>query len=65
MTFGTGLLRSAFLAGLGVAAVTGPTQALAETPMEFFKGKQITMTMGTRPGGSFQVYAQALIAHMP
>ncbi len=49
---------------LAATAVLAPV-AQAETPEEFYKGKQITMTMGTRPGGSFQVYLQALAAHMP
>jgi tripartite-type tricarboxylate transporter receptor subunit TctC len=59
--FRTGVV--AIMAGLGISAVSVP--AMAQSPIEFFKGKQLAMTMGTRPGGSFQVYTQALAAHMP
>lgn len=47
---------------LGAAVLTAP--AAASDVSAFYKGRQITMTMGTRPGGSFQVYTQALAAHM-
>jgi tripartite-type tricarboxylate transporter receptor subunit TctC len=47
---------------VGMAATAAP--AFTAGAADFYAGKQITMTMGTRPGGSFQVYAQAFAAHM-
>jgi tripartite-type tricarboxylate transporter receptor subunit TctC len=47
------------------AAAFGIPAAQADAVADFYKGKQITMTMGTSPGGSFQVYTQALAAYMP
>ncbi len=54
--------------GLGIAGLIGAaamtTPAAAQDAMSYFKGKTITMTMGTRPGGSFQVYGQLLTKHI-
>jgi tripartite-type tricarboxylate transporter receptor subunit TctC len=54
----------ALTATLAAAAFDIPA-AQADAVADFYKGKQITMTMGTSPGGSFQVYTQALAAYMP
>jgi len=55
-------LRPALMGILGATILASP--AVADDVENFYKGKQITMTMGTRPGGSFQVYTQAFAAHM-
>ena len=57
-------LKRRFLFGI-VGAVFVATPAIADSVAEFYKGKTVTITMGTRPGGSFQIYAQLFAAHMP
>ena len=56
-------LRPIAFALAGATALVPP--ALAESPAEFYKGKQVTLSMGTSPGGSFQVYGQLFADHMP
>ena len=55
-------LRTALLGFVGATVLAAP--AVADEIADFYKGKQITMTMGTRPGGSFQVYAQVFANHL-
>ena len=62
MTIPNSKLRPVLLGILGATILTAP--ATADDVADFYKGKQITMTMGTRPGGSFQVYAQVFANHM-
>jgi tripartite-type tricarboxylate transporter receptor subunit TctC len=38
--------------------------ALAESVEDFYKGKTITLTMGTGPGGSFDLYGRTIAEHM-
>ena len=56
-------LRPVFFGLLGATILTSP--AAAQDVSGFYKGKQITMTMGTRPGGSFQVYGRLFSKYMP
>ena len=63
MHISTGALRPILLGLAGTAAIMSP--AMAQDAASFYKGKTITMTMGTGPGGSFQVYAQVFNRHMP
>ncbi|MDA1324677.1 MAG: hypothetical protein O3C34_08015 [Proteobacteria bacterium] len=63
MTISNSKLRPVLLGILGASILAAP--ATADDVADFYKGKQLTMTMGTGPGGSFQVYAQVFIAHMP
>lgn len=58
-----GGLRPVLFGIIGAAAVAMP--AAADSVADFFKGKTITMTMGTRPGGSFQVYGRLFSKYMP
>jgi tripartite-type tricarboxylate transporter receptor subunit TctC len=39
--------------------------AAAESVEDFYKGKTITITMGTGPGGSFDLYGRTIAEHMP
>ena len=55
-------LPLAFIGLLGAAA--GSTPAMSQDAADFYKGKTVTMTMGTRPGGSFQIYGQLLSKHL-
>lgn len=61
MTYSIGVLRPVLLGLVGAAAIISP--ATADDVTEFYKN--ILITMGTRPGGSFQVYTQTIAAHMP
>lgn len=63
MTQTTGALRPLLFGLLGAAALAVP--AAADGVADFYKGKTITMTMGTSPGGSYQVYGQLFADHMP
>lgn len=63
MTHMTGALRPVLFGLVGVAAVV--SSAFADDVAEFYKGKTITLTMGTGPGGSYQVYGQLFADHMP
>lgn len=66
MTVPTIRLRPVLTGLLGAVVLAAPAAApvSAQDAGGFYKGRQITMTMGTRPGGSFQVYTQAFAAHM-
>lgn len=63
MKYSIGAVRPLMLGLVGAAAMMSP--AIAQDVMGFYKDKTVTMTMGTRPGGSFQVYAQVFARHMP
>src|SRR5215204_5691359 len=55
------LLRLAIL-----AALTTPTTALAQDSIaQFYKGKQITVIVGSSAGGGYDIYARLLARHMP
>ena len=56
MSNSTGVFRPILFGFVGMVAAS--SAVLADGVADFYKGKQINMTMGTRPGGSFQVYAQ-------
>lgn len=58
----TGVFRPMLFGFVGMLAAS--SAAVADSVSDFYKGKQINMTMGTRPGGSFQVYAQVFAKHM-
>lgn len=62
MTHLKGALRPAFLGLIGAAVAASP--AFADSVAEFYTGKTITLTTGTNPGGSFQVYGQLFTDHM-
>jgi len=62
-------LRIARLAalGAGVAAIglaVASLPAAAQTPEEFYKGKQLEMAIGYPPAGSNDVYARVLARHL-
>jgi tripartite-type tricarboxylate transporter receptor subunit TctC len=55
------LLRLAIL-----AALTTPTTALAQDSIaQFYKGKQITVIVGSSAGGGYDIYARLLARHLP
>jgi len=53
----------ALWSGLAAAAVAAP--ASAQPAESFYKGKQITMLIGTAAGGGYDTYARTLARHMP
>src|SRR3954453_6356985 len=52
------------LLGLLLAASAG-VGAQAQTPAEFYKGKQITLITSASVGGGYDQYARLLAKHMP
>jgi tripartite-type tricarboxylate transporter receptor subunit TctC len=52
--------------GMSIAAGAGmlASQACAETPAEFYKGKQMSMIIGIPPGGGYDIYARLVARHM-
>ncbi|MEX2455071.1 MAG: tripartite tricarboxylate transporter substrate-binding protein [Rhodospirillaceae bacterium] len=59
----SGALRPVLIGLSGAAAIA--SSALADNVADFYKGKTVTLTMGTSPGGSYQVYGQLFTDHMP
>jgi tripartite-type tricarboxylate transporter receptor subunit TctC len=48
------------------AGALAPERASAqETPAQFYKGKQITVIVGSSAGGGYDIYARLLSRHMP
>ena len=54
----------ALSAGLSGILLAAPALH-ADSVEDFFKGKTVTLTTGTSPGGSFQLYGQLFTSHMP
>ncbi len=51
-------------AGLAAALVCALSPALAQTPEQFYKGRQIELAIGYPPAGSNDVYARLLARHL-
>lgn len=62
ITIATGL-RAALFGLAGATAIVHATSA--DSIAEFYKGRTVTLTTGTSPGGSFQLYGQLFTEHMP
>jgi len=59
------MLRVPVLAATAVAvAALATTAARAETPAEFYKGKEIKLYVGVSPGGIYSTFALLLSKHM-
>ncbi|MGE3644279.1 MAG: Bug family tripartite tricarboxylate transporter substrate binding protein [Beijerinckiaceae bacterium] len=54
---------AAFAIGVAAVIVTAPGSR-AESVAEFYKGKQVRVVIGTRPGGSYGLYAQLASRHL-
>ena len=57
-------------AALSIAAsaalvVGGQSATLAQTPAEFYKGKTVTMLIGSAPGGGYDALGRAVARHLP
>ena len=62
-----GMKRRLFVLLLGVALSSIPfaSSQAAETPEEFYRGKNIKLTVGSAAGSGFTLYARVLGRHMP
>ncbi len=52
------------MAGLMALALCGMSQALAQTPDEFYRGRTVGIVMGTGPGGSYDLYGRLIANHL-
>ena len=58
-------IRSAGLVAAALVAIAGAgPQAAAQSPAEFYKGKQIDLVIGYPPAGSNDVYSRLLARHL-
>ena len=54
------------LACVVIIAALAPDPASAqETPAQFYRGKKITVIVGSSAGGGYDIYARLLARHMP
>lgn len=51
-------------AALVAFAVTLSAPAAAQTPVDFYKGKTVSILMGTGPGGSYDLYGRTIAEHL-
>jgi tripartite-type tricarboxylate transporter receptor subunit TctC len=56
--------RATACAALAVAALVASSASAEQSVAEFYKGKTITLLLGTGPGGSFDVYARMFVEHL-
>jgi tripartite-type tricarboxylate transporter receptor subunit TctC len=56
------LLYFAAAAGIALPSASALGQ---DTAQQFYRGRQITMIVGSPPGGGFDIYARILARHMP
>lgn len=57
-------LRQFVLAGGAFAAGLAASAAAAQSPDEFYKGRQLTFIVGSSPGGGYDAQARLLARHM-
>src|SRR5271166_6288098 len=53
------------IASFTLAATLALCPAMAQGPPPFYKGKQITIVVGTSAGGGYDTYARLVARHMP
>ena len=53
-----------FAALVALAALSVPFGAQAQTPAEFYKGKTVTMVIGSAPGGGYDAMGRAVARHI-
>jgi len=63
-TIRTATLTASLAAAAGLSLLTTSLDAAAQTPEEFYKGKQIELAIGYPPAGSNDVYARLLARHL-
>ena len=63
MPIGAIVRNCAWLAGLGLA-LAGTSAALAQSADEFYRGKTVTILVGSPPGGGYDAYARMIAPHL-
>ncbi|MEK9677474.1 MAG: tripartite tricarboxylate transporter substrate-binding protein [Rhodospirillaceae bacterium] len=58
------LLKSALASALVVGAALAASPTLAQSVMDFYKGKTVTFLVPYPPGGSYDAYARLVAGHM-
>jgi len=56
--------KPAFAGGAIISALLAAQMAAAQTPAEFYKGRQLTLIVGSSPGGGYDAQARLLSRHM-
>jgi tripartite-type tricarboxylate transporter receptor subunit TctC len=56
---------SALAAVIAVAAFAASPAAAQQSVADFYKGKTVTLLLGTGPGGSYDLYARIFAEHLP
>ncbi len=59
----TGKIRSLAVFAIGTAVALPAGSACAQSPAEFYKGKSISILVGSSPGGGYATYAGVLERH--
>jgi tripartite-type tricarboxylate transporter receptor subunit TctC len=59
-----GRLALAGLLGLAAASAVPASAVRAQTPEQFYKGKSLSLIIPNAPGGSFDLYARLVAAHL-
>ncbi len=59
-----GIARIAFAAALAFAALIGSSRAHAQSPAQFYRGKTISLYIGSSTGGVYDLYARLLARHI-
>jgi len=59
---GRGLIRAALSAVMALATTTALAQ---DSAAQFYRGRQITMLVGSPPGGGFDIYARLTARYLP
>ncbi len=57
-------LAAVALAAVALAAAALASPGAAQSPAEFYKGKQVHMIVGSDPGGGYDTYARSLARHL-
>ena len=60
----TALKRSGLAGVMVLSALMAAQTATAQSPAEFYKGKQLTFIVGSSPGGGYDAQARLLARHM-
>jgi tripartite-type tricarboxylate transporter receptor subunit TctC len=59
------MLRSSFGVLAAALALTAQTALAADSLADFYKGKTVTMTISSAPGGGYDAYARTIARHLP
>src|ERR1700732_1819606 len=62
---GAGVRRGLLSPALGLAAVSASPGSAQDAVAQFYKGRQITVIVGSSAGGGYDIYARLLARHMP